>query len=298
MSRWMSALPLLFASAVLCGAPAQAWGPDGHSIVAAIAEARLDPEVLQKVQQLLAGEAKPTDHLDQISSWADDFRISHGETGPWHFVDIPLNAQSYDANRDCANDNCIVAQIVHFSGVLGDQSALPRDRLQALKFLVHFVGDIHQPLHCETDLSRFPPPEGDRGGNKVTFTFLKKHTNLHSVWDGQVIDDELGIIREPHDFTAHLDETRPEAATLNSEITDQQAATWAPNGLSTNLLDAVTKWANDSHALAKTAYRELPKAPRPHGWDETYETEFWPVMQDQFKRAGVRLAEILNETLH
>ena len=93
----------------------------------------------------------------------------------------------------------MLAAIERFANVLGDRNASKKDRVEALKWIVHFVGDIHQPLHCETDLSKFPPPEGDRGGNKVTLSFRDRtHDNLHSVWDGGIIEDVLDLQLGPH----------------------------------------------------------------------------------------------------
>jgi hypothetical protein len=122
--------------------PARAWGPEGHAIVAEIAEARLTETARAQVAQILSPEGHQ--HLDQVASWADDYWQSHPETGSWHFVDIPLSAQGYDANRDCPGGNCVAEQIQRWAAVLGDASALPADRLTGVKYVVHLVGDIHQ----------------------------------------------------------------------------------------------------------------------------------------------------------
>ena len=171
MSRGKTVSLLLFASMIF-GGQALAWGPEGHAIIAEIAEARLEPAARTQVAQLLSLEDHQ--HLDEVASWPDAVRPRRPETAPWHFVDIPLTATAYDANRDCVGGDCVVAQIQRFAAVLGDRNAAPQDRLEALKFLVHFVGDIHQPLHCETDLTNFPPPQGDRGGNDIHLTYFHR----------------------------------------------------------------------------------------------------------------------------
>jgi hypothetical protein len=273
-------------SVVLVAGQAKAWGPEGHAIVAEIAEARLTDAARAQVVQLLNAEGHQ--HLDQVSSWADDYRETHRETAPWHFVDIPLSASGYDVSRDCAGGNCVVAQIQHFAAVLADKTAAPADRLMALKFVVHFVGDIHQPLHDEDN--------GDKGGNDIHLTYFGKSTNLHAVWDGGVIEQALGVKLGPH-FAPNLTATSQEATVLGGNVTATQAASWAPSGLASQLDSATVQWANDSHAVAKTAYQDLPAAPRPHGWDQTYQGEIWPIIQGQLARAGVRLAELLNEEL-
>jgi hypothetical protein len=284
---WRATVSLGFLLGGLCGGgEAKAWGPEGHAIVAEIAEARLSGVANAQVAKLLSQENRQ--HLDGVSSWADDYREGHPETGPWHFVDIPLSASGFEAGRDCAQDNCVVAQIQKFAAVLGDKNAAPADRLTALKFVVHFVGDVHQPLHCADN--------GDRGGNDIHLTYRGRSTNLHAVWDVGIIEQALGVRLGP-DFAPDLDATRKQAVTLGGNISARDAATWAPSGLVTQLSAATVEWANASHASAQMAYQNLPSAPRPRGWDETYQGEAWPVVQDQLTRAGVRLAELLNEEL-
>jgi hypothetical protein len=295
MFCWKGATAFFFATTMLFSGHARAWGPEGHAIVAEIAEARLTDAAKSQIAQLLAADDSHAQHLDGIASWPDAVRPTRPETGPLHFVDIPLDADKYDASRDCAGGNCVVQAIQKYVGVLRNRNADKAARLEALKFIVHFVGDIHQPLHCETDTSKFPPPEGDRGGNKVHVTFLGHSTNLHSVWDGRMIEDVLDVELGP-DFTPDLNATAAEAKKLNAAISANNAAAWAPQGL-TDRLDAVTvEWANDSHKLAQDAYRNLPTRPR-HGWEQAYEDQEWSAVEGQLQRGGVRLARILNEAL-
>src|SRR5437764_9437979 len=147
MSPGKVATTILVLAAGLFPGQARAWGPEGHAIVAEIAETRLEAPARAQIAQLLTLDGHQ--RLDEVASWPDAIRPSHPETAPWHFVDIPLLAAGFDANRDCAGNNCVVAQIQRFAAVLGNPNTAPQDRVNALKFLVHFVGDIHQPLHCE-----------------------------------------------------------------------------------------------------------------------------------------------------
>jgi hypothetical protein len=220
---------------------------------------RLTPAARTQVAQLLSLDTSLAQHLDQIASWPDAVRPFRPETAPWHFVDIPLSVPGYDANRDCVGGNCVVAQIQRFAAVLGDRTAAPPARLEALKFLVHFVGDIHQPLHCETDFTNFPPPQGDKGGNDIHLTYFHRSTNLHAVWDGGVIEQALHVHLRPN-FTPDLSATRAEASNLNQAISNNHVVAWAPDGLAAHLPVATVQWANESHALAQTAYRNLPLA--------------------------------------
>jgi hypothetical protein len=120
-----------------------AWGQEGHSIVAEIAQRRLDAATFAKIQRVLAsGVNNPVVSLSSIASWADDCRAR------WHFVNIRDDHFTYDPNADCKNGACVVDAIGRFKWILADCSKPAADRLQALKFLVHFVGDIHRPLHA------------------------------------------------------------------------------------------------------------------------------------------------------
>ncbi len=111
------------AALTLCAPFAGAWGPEGHAIVADIAQQHLGLAAAAQVQALLRLEG--LSRLDEISSWADNTRKDHPQTGGWHYVDIPLRANTYVPSRDCARESCVVAQISHFSQVLADRSAAP-----------------------------------------------------------------------------------------------------------------------------------------------------------------------------
>src|ERR1700731_4481412 len=149
---------------LVLGLPARAlaWGSEGHRIVAEIAEQYLEPATARQVRELLAIENATT--LAQVSTWADEIRPQRRETARWHFVDIPIHPPpgtpaAYDPGRDCPGNDCVVAAIERFAAVLRDKTAAPRERLEALKLVVHFVGDAHQPLHCADN--------NDRGGNAI-----------------------------------------------------------------------------------------------------------------------------------
>jgi S1/P1 Nuclease len=265
---------------------ALAWGSVGHAIVADIAQLHLTPAAAAQVQQLLQLEGHQ--NLDQVSSWPDEIRSQRKETGPWHYVDIPLEADGYDAARDCVNDACIVTKIPHFTHILADASASPQDRLEALKWVVHFVGDISQPLHAED--------HDDKGGNTVQANFFGKGTNLHAMWDGGIIEHALNIQLGPN-YSFDHDAVRAAAVKLDADITSQNRALWAPAGIVAQIDTVTESWANESHVLArKVAYADLPEK-RTGDWSEAYENQTWPVVRVQLQRGGVRLGELLNETL-
>jgi hypothetical protein len=266
--------------------PAHAWGPEGHAIVADIAEAHLSPAAAAQVAQLLTLDGHS--HLDEVASWPDEIRRARPETAHWHYVDIPLASSDYDPARDCASGNCVIAKIVEFTGVLSNPSADPAARVEALKSVVHFVGDLHQPLHAENS--------NDRGGNDVKLTFFGKPTNLHAIWDGGILEHATGIELGPS-FTFDHQVVGSVASSLDNGITPANRLEWAPAGLTGNFQSWVVSWALEAHGGAQTvAYPDLPADT--HGdWSDAYQAQAWPVVQLQLQRAGVRLAEILNEAL-
>jgi hypothetical protein len=145
-----------------------------------LAEERLQPEVREQVTKLLEGTT-----FVEASMWADHVRGK--ETAAWHYVNIPIDEATYDADRHCPKQQCVIAQIERFRHVLANPAADVRKRQKALKYLIHFVGDLHQPLHAGDNR--------DRGGNDVQVEFLGetinlhngKPWNLHAVWDSGVL---------------------------------------------------------------------------------------------------------------
>ena len=185
-------------------------------------------------------------------------------------------------------------QLINFTAVLGNKSAAPADRLEALKWVVHFVGDIHQPLHAEDNK--------DRGGNDVAVTFfhISSKENLHHVWDSNVLEKGLNLPTKTNG-PGEIEEIRSAAAKLNDAIAPEQAKAWAPAGLVQNDEAIVVTWANESHKLAHdVAYADLPVPPSKAERETLgadYEAAAWPVVKGQLERGGVRLAELLNEAL-
>jgi S1/P1 Nuclease len=139
----LGAFILIFSSSV----NSFAWGYTGHRIIAEIAEQFLEPQVVRQIRDLLAIENVTT--LTDVATWADQIRLQRPETGPWHYVNIPLHpapdqSSGYDAARDCPYGACVVGKIEQFERVLADRQAPARQRLEALKYLVHFIGDVQR----------------------------------------------------------------------------------------------------------------------------------------------------------
>jgi S1/P1 Nuclease len=263
----------LFAAVVfslLLPAHAFAWGYTGHQVIAEIAEQFLEPETAHRVRYLLAIENVTT--LAEVSKWADQIRLQHPETRPWHYVNIPVHPSAgeidgYDPERDCPQDDCVVARIELFKRTLLDQQAPERQRLEALKYLVHLIGDIHQPLHASNN--------NDRGGNNVVVTFMGHQTNLHAVWDTGIIE------------AAVKGDERGYALQLAQKITDDERTLWSS--------DDPVLWANESYQIAaRMIYGELQHQGI---LPDIYQAQALLIVNQQLGRAGVRLAKVLNEVL-
>jgi S1/P1 Nuclease len=258
-----SRLPAVFLSLLLLfpSPVAWAWGVEGHRVIADIAWNHLDAATRARLRPFL-GEY----NLASISVWPDDIRKDRPETGPWHYVDISKDASGYTA-KDCPSDNCVVAQIDKFARIVGDPEQPFAARSEALKFLVHFVGDLSQPLHAIDEA---------RGGNDIPVTFFGSAQcgdyacNLHAVWDSELI--------------AHtgLPEHR---------YVEQLEAMIAHDHLQAGPVDPVA-WANESLQSAKAAL-----VPPQAAIDEAYYERQLPVVDRQLALAGLRLAAVLNEEL-
>jgi len=245
--------------------PSFAWGPEGHRLVARIAFAQLTPVARAKVEEILG----PDQTMVTISSWADEVRRGRPDTANWHFIDIPIAQKRLKMARDCVKDNCVVAELRVLQTKLQDPATPAPERKEALMFLIHFVGDMHQPLHSSDNQ--------DRGGNSVRVVFHDRPTNLHSLWDSGLLN------RMPPE-----DELYKE---LSADAL-QHAKKWRKGSFA--------DWANDSHDSArKMVYGMLPKAegdaPRPISAE--YEANADPLIKVQLAKAGDRLAAVLNRTL-
>ena len=242
--------------------PVRRWGPDGHRIVADIALQRLSPSAADETRRLLGGQS-----IIDIASWADDARRLFPSTGPWHYVDIQLTDTSYVPSRDCKENACVVWALDSRAAILADRTQPDSIRATALKYIVHFVADLHQPLHGGE--------RADKGGNDVKVTFNGRLTNLHSLWDSGLL---LSYGQSAADVTQRL--------------RDQIAARKDIDSLSGG---TVTQWAMESHDVARdVVYRNLPSSLE---ITPEYAAAARPVVDERLLRAGIRLAALLERTL-
>ena len=281
--------PLLFA--FLTAMPAGAWGPVGHETVAYIAQDNLTPAAKAKITALLdQGE-----DLAGISNWADQVRqFGRPETAPWHFIDLPIRKDITvkDEQDYCPNNDCVINQLQIYQGILGDESQPKSKRLEALKFVVHFMGDLHQPLHCADD--------GDRGGNDKLVRFKapghRGHgakIKLHALWDHLI---ELKTEEDPRQL----------ATDLEKMITPAEERTWKLGEDSDGELAGAFKpdeknWAFENYQIAKTIiYKGMDPGPQDYTDNplhSDYYSKMRPIVEQQLEKAGIRLAYVLNEIL-
>jgi hypothetical protein len=261
---------LVLASVLLCAWPGSlpAFGPLGHELVASLAEARLSDPARAEIRRLLGADRD----LPSVSTWADELRDGDPERGRatarWHFVNIPREAGCrFDRKRDCPEGQCIVAALKRQARILADRAAPESARAEALKWVVHLVADIHQPLHAGY-------PE-DRGGNLFQVHYLGRGSNLHALWDSGLFESR-GL-----DAPAYLAELEARAAKMRAK-----AARWSD--------EAPQRWAEESCALIESL-RLYPA--RPGKLPREYIPRLRPHAEERLILAGLRLAALLEATL-
>jgi hypothetical protein len=238
-----------------------AWGVEGHKTIALIAESRLDAVAEADVRQLLALEGVTS--LGEVASWAD--QIKGTEPGLFsHAVRIPFDATAYDPKRDCGRKGkCVVYGIERFETILGQKDAPPADRLRALKFLVHYVGDIHQPLHAIKET----------GGVKVQIG--KREYTLHKVWDTISV---RSLKMPPAELASSLLAGNPKVLQRKPE-----------------------DWAMESHDIAKdyvySDNQQLADSTTMMTLPKSYLKDISPVVKIRLTDAGLRLGTLLNQVL-
>lgn len=276
---------LLVLACLLSGSwmPARAWGPEGHSIMAELAQRRLTAPARAAVAELLG----PGVSMASVGSWADEWRrAGHRETARWHYVDIDLGEPVYDAARDCRQTeegDCLPAALARFIAQLGDAARPAPERRQALLFVVHLVGDLTQPLHCTER-------QHDAGGNRLFVTFegarerRPQAFRFHALWDDTLIRE-----RAP-DWTALV-------AELEATVLPALDAASVQAG-------SLEDWTNDCHRAGVAAYGALgTEAPArndaqtPIGLGTAYAEATRALLDAQLAKGGLRLAEVLNRAL-
>ena len=278
----VTASALLVVTLVLGGG----WGQKGHAVIAEIAWREMSPGARERVQEIMGIST-----IQQTASWADGVRSRDPNfrwTAPLHYANLPADAAGYDHETMCPEEGNVVSAVLMFAERVVDESLSEIERRQAMMFLVHFVGDLHQPLHAGN--------AEDRGGNDIDIAWFGNERRLHSIWDSGIIDAVTG--REPWPLMAER---------LHEGVTDSDRVAWTVSDPRDSdeirgamLTQAVGRWVYESRRLADThAYRaegfnggEVFEDGTELG--QGYAEHCAGVTELRLRQAGVRLGALLN----
>jgi hypothetical protein len=303
-------------SAVIAPAPARAWGCKGHQVVALLAEKRLTPHAREMVKKILAGspidpnlsrycKEGGVDAMADASTWPDDIRSQRPDTAPWHYVDIPLGTTVRDVEKFCdPKQGCVTSAIRDELATLRSTDTDPQKKADALRFLIHFVGDLHQPLHAVSN--------NDLGGNCVPLAFFDEvpqlrnqqleiySPNLHAVWDTNILEratmgktvEEVAAELDTsfHGKIAHWQKTTPDVDewAWESYLLAQKAYGKLPVRVAAETPQAVMSCSEDNHVSARMLQLNERLA-------EPYQKIADPIVRQRLAQAGARLALLLNQ---
>jgi hypothetical protein len=276
---------LPFLALLLAASPASAWWDYGHRTIGRIGYQLAKPETRAKIDRLIARSRTletptcPIRDIEDAAYWPDcvkGLKERFSYASPWHYQNVDI-CKPFDLTIPCRDGNCVSAQIDRNAKLLADETLPVRERLMALAFLAHFIGDLHMPLHAGD--------RGDLGGNRfgANYGVIGGRTNLHTIWDGYLAD--RGISDPPGD-----------AAGILSELSEADRQAWAAGN--------VTDWSRENWEAAREfaygAVMDDPCGPTPTARptiDEATTRRLVPVVRRQVARGGVRLARMLDEAL-
>ncbi|MCB4797285.1 S1/P1 nuclease [Neotamlana laminarinivorans] len=233
------------------------WGPTGHRVVGEIAEKHLSRKAKRKINKLLKNQS-----LAFVSTYADEIKSDkkYNKFYSWHYINMPFEESYETAIKNPDGD--LVTGINKCISVIKDENSSNNDKAFYLKLLIHLVGDLHQPMHVGL--------KEDKGGNDIKVQWHYKDSNLHRVWDSDMIEE----------FNMSYDELADNAELLNkTDIKNLQEG-------------SVVDWVNETHELAKIVYKsaELNENLR-----YRYSYNNFTTVRKQLQIAGIRLAKILND---
>ena len=233
------------------------WGPTGHRTIGEIAEKHLSKKAKKQIEDLLQGQG-----LAVISTFGDEIKSDdrYDKFYTWHFVNFPFDTKYEDSNKDKNGD--IVMGIDFCIKTLKDPNASEEDKIFYLKFLVHLVGDLHQPLHVGR--------KEDKGGNDIKVLWHYKKSNLHRVWDSDMIEF----------YNMSYTELSQNARDLSNAQIESIAT------------GSILDWTYESQQLAKKIYQS---AKQDEKLSYRYSYDHFELVRSQLQKSGIRLAKVLNE---
>jgi hypothetical protein len=239
------------------------WGVTGHRTIGKIAENHLSGKAKAAIRELLGGET-----LADVSTWADEVRSQpdYKQTGPWHFLNLPLGLSypEFQKQVEGMTEANVYSAVLKNEQDLASKNTTRAQKIEALKFIVHFVGDLHQPMH----ISRAE----DKGGNTIQLNYEGKGMNLHSLWDTYLLE--------------HQGHSYEQLAEKYDQVTPKQVKQWQS--------DPLMKWIWESYEISSQLYAEVD-AMKGRSIDETYYKAHIGIIEGRIQQAGIRLAGLLNE---
>ena len=253
---------LLSALTVVSAIGLISWGVTGHRTIGRIAEDHLSPQAKAAVRDLLGGES-----LADASTWADEVRSqpAYRHTAPWHFLNLPLglNYEQFKTQVEGLTQENVYSALLQQEKILTSVASTREDKAEALKFIVHFVGDLHQPMH----ISRAE----DKGGNTIQLNFDGRGTNLHAIWDSKLLD--------------HLGLNDEQLAAKLTEVQQDSIRLWQSQPL--------LRWIWESYEISGRLYAEVDQMSN-HTVPDDYYARHIPIVEHRLQQAGIRLAGLLN----
>lgn len=241
------------------------WGAEGHIITGKIAEKYMKPVTKAKLKKLLDGQT-----IDEVSNWLDQMRPSWDGARPYHYISMPVDALNYQPDH-CNKEVCAMSMIDKYESRLLTSRESPPTKAECVKIIVHLVEDLHMPLHTGGQ-------ENDYGGNAVKVDFMGKSSNLHKIFDTNIIRYHKKTNDEwVEELTKDLDE---------EDIAELQAG-------------ELTDWVEESHKIVNSLYENLPKEKKDKKIiiNEDYIEFGTEIIEDQLLKAGLRLAKYLDEKI-
>jgi nuclease S1 len=247
---------------------ALAWGRMGHRASARFVESRLSQQARAIIRDLL----EPGESLADAATWPDENSREIPGSAAWHFVNVRVSSPHYSP-KDCRPQGCVVTKITEFRTILADRNAARAQRRMALRFFVHLVQDLHQPMHVAD--------RNDRGGNNLQLRYGRyDNTNLHQVWDSGLLSQRF---RREADLVHELE----------TVANQPKSRDWVKG--------RIEDWADESLEVGRRAYLAVPGSSvmlrMGDAISRDYENENLPAAVERLARSGVRLASMLNEIL-
>jgi len=235
------------------------WGKTGHRVVGAIADDYLKASTKRKLKKLLNHNS-----LALVSTFADEIKSDkrYDKFKTWHYINMPLDATYETSEKN--SDGDLATGISYCKQMITDNNASDDDKVFYLKLLIHLIGDLHQPFHIGL--------KEDRGGNDFDVQWQFKDSNMHKIWDTQMIESYGMSFSELADNADCITKDEIKAIKQGTEL----------------------DWIAETHQLTKTVYTSAKKG---ENLRNSYSNIYLPIARQQMQKAGIRLAQVLNDIL-